>query len=129
MLVTVRLVRRRGRPPHPDILTPAEWRVVSMMRRGKTNAQIAHARRVSVNTVRTQISSVLGKLGFSSRRELAAWEGRMAQEPERVMRCSFCGKGDHEVEHMLAGAPRVYICGECVARCNEIIAEARRAAG
>ena len=102
---------------------------MALVRRGRTNAQIAQARGVSVNTVRSQISSVLGKLAFSSRRELAAWEGTMAQEQERVMRCSFCGKGDGEVEHLLAGPARVYICGECVGRCNEIIAEARRAAG
>jgi DNA-binding CsgD family transcriptional regulator len=126
----VRLVRRRrGRPPHPDILTPAEWRVAALVRRGCSNAQIARARGVSVNTVRSQVSSALGKLGLTSRRELAAWEGTMGREPERVMRCSFCGKGDGEVEHLLAGPPQVYICGECVARCNEIIAEARRAAG
>jgi hypothetical protein len=101
-----------------------------MVRRGRTNDEVARARGVSVNTVRTQVSSILGKLGFSSRRELAAWEGRMADSgAERVMRCSFCNKRDDEVEHLLAGPPRVYICGECVERSSQIIAEARRAAG
>jgi len=36
--------------------------------------------------------------------------------------CSFCGKGQQEVKKLIAG-PSVYICDECVALCNEIIAE------
>lgn len=101
-----------------------------MLRRGHTNGAIARTRGVSVNTVRTQVSSILGKLGLSSRRDLAAWEGRMADSTrESAMQCSFCNKREDEVEHLLAGPPRVYICGECVGRCNEIIAETRRAAG
>lgn len=104
--------------------------MVALLRRGCTNDAIARARGVSVNTVRTQVSSILGKLGLSSRRELQSWEGRMADSTtERVMRCSFCNKREDEVEHLLAGPPRVYICGECVERSMEIIAEARRAAG
>ena len=38
-------------------------------------------------------------------------------------RCSFCGKGEEQVDKLIAG-PGVYICGECVERCNEIIEEA-----
>jgi len=36
--------------------------------------------------------------------------------------CSFCGKSQEEVRKLIAG-PAVYICDECVALCNEIIAE------
>jgi ATP-dependent Clp protease ATP-binding subunit ClpX len=36
--------------------------------------------------------------------------------------CSFCGKSQQEVKKLIAG-PSVYICDECVALCNEIIAE------
>ena len=32
---------RRGRPPHPGVLTPAEWRVLEELREGRTNAEIA----------------------------------------------------------------------------------------
>jgi hypothetical protein len=88
----------------------------------------SHARGVSVNTVRTQVSSILGKLAFSSRAELAALEGRMAmQQDGPLMRRSFCGRSEREVEHLIAGRPRVYICRECAVRCNEIIAQARKA--
>ncbi len=36
--------------------------------------------------------------------------------------CSFCGKNQDEVQRLIAG-PDVYICDECVALCNEIIAQ------
>ena len=36
--------------------------------------------------------------------------------------CSFCGKGQGEVKKLIAG-PGAYICNECVALCNDIIAE------
>ncbi len=36
--------------------------------------------------------------------------------------CSFCGKSQEEVDRLIAG-PDVYICNECVALCEEIIAQ------
>ena len=36
--------------------------------------------------------------------------------------CSFCGKSQGEVKKLIAG-PGAYICNECVALCNDIIAE------
>ncbi len=36
--------------------------------------------------------------------------------------CSFCGKSQKEVRKLIAG-PTVYICDECIALCNDIIAE------
>ncbi|HHQ47479.1 MAG TPA: AAA family ATPase, partial [Acidobacteria bacterium] len=39
-----------------------------------------------------------------------------------VLRCSFCGKSQHEVRKLIAG-PTVYICNECVEVCLDIIAE------
>jgi len=38
------------------------------------------------------------------------------------LRCSFCGKEAREVRKLIAGT-NVHICDECVALCNEIIAE------
>jgi ATP-dependent Clp protease ATP-binding subunit ClpX len=41
-----------------------------------------------------------------------------------LLRCSFCGKSQHEVRKLIAG-PTVYICNECVEVCLDIIAEDR----
>ncbi len=44
------------------------------------------------------------------------------REEEKGLYCSFCGKGQIEVKRLIAG-PGVYICDECIALCNEIMAE------
>jgi ATP-dependent protease Clp ATPase subunit len=38
------------------------------------------------------------------------------------MYCSFCGKSQHKVRSLIAG-PKVFICNECVALCNDILRE------
>jgi ATP-dependent Clp protease ATP-binding subunit ClpX len=40
------------------------------------------------------------------------------------LRCSFCGRTQDEVKKLIAG-PGVYICDECVAMCEDILAEDR----
>jgi len=65
----------RGRPPHPDQLTPAEWRVVEAVRHGLTNAAIAGRMGVSLDAIKFHVSAALRKLGFTSRRELQLWDG------------------------------------------------------
>ena len=45
----------------------------------------------------------------------------VAQPRERA--CSFCGKAQSQVKRMIAGPNDVQICSECVALCNQIIAE------
>lgn len=41
---------------------------------------------------------------------------------EQELQCSFCGKKQSEVQRLIAG-PDVYICDECVALCNDIMAQ------
>jgi ATP-dependent Clp protease ATP-binding subunit ClpX len=41
---------------------------------------------------------------------------------DKHLRCSFCGKSKDTVKKFISG-PNVYICNECVALCNEILAE------
>ena len=41
---------------------------------------------------------------------------------DKHLRCSFCGKSKDAVKKFISG-PNVYICNECVALCNEILAE------
>jgi|GEM_PF-3596558 len=38
----------------------------------------------------------------------------------RSLTCSFCGKGQQQVQRLIAG-PGVLICDECIALCNEIL--------
>lgn len=42
------------------------------------------------------------------------------EEHGEDMRCSFCGKSQHEVERMIAGTHEA-ICNECVELCSEIL--------
>jgi DNA-binding CsgD family transcriptional regulator/catechol 2,3-dioxygenase-like lactoylglutathione lyase family enzyme len=68
-------MRKRGRPAHPDTLTPAEWRVIEGVRHGLTNPAIAARCGVTIDAVKLHVSNALGKLGFASRRELQQWSG------------------------------------------------------
>ncbi|HYB20168.1 MAG TPA: ATP-dependent Clp protease ATP-binding subunit ClpX [Thermodesulfobacteriota bacterium] len=47
---------------------------------------------------------------------------RKEKEKMGTLFCSFCGKSQAEAKKLIAG-PAVYICDECVALCNDIIAE------
>ena len=47
---------------------------------------------------------------------------KLTQTRNRVYRCSFCGKSQTEVKTLVAG-PGVFICDECVALCQSIIAK------
>ena len=76
---------RGGRPRHPDILTPAEWRVIEELRTGGTNAEIAVRLDVSPDAVKYHISNMLGKLDLDDRHQLAAWR----PEDRRPRRLGF----------------------------------------
>lgn len=65
----------RGRPPHADVLTPAEWRVVEGVRHGMSNPQIARRQGVSLDAVKFHVTNALAKLGLASRAELKRWDG------------------------------------------------------
>src|SRR5438876_3433537 len=62
----------RGRPRHPDILTPREWEVLELLRSGASNAQIAERLSITERTVKFHVSEILSKLGVGSREEAAA---------------------------------------------------------
>ena len=56
-----------------DPLTPREEGVLDLLRRGLTNAQLADELGISENTAKDHVSSILRKLGASSRDEAAYW--------------------------------------------------------
>jgi DNA-binding CsgD family transcriptional regulator/catechol 2,3-dioxygenase-like lactoylglutathione lyase family enzyme len=68
-------MRKRGRPAHDDVLTPAEWRVVESIRHGKSNREVAKGQGVSLDAVKYHVANILQKMGMSSRRELRLWDG------------------------------------------------------
>ena len=37
-----------------------------------------------------------------------------------TLRCSFCGKSQHDVKKLIAG-PDVFICNECIKLCSEVV--------
>jgi DNA-binding NarL/FixJ family response regulator len=54
----------------PDLLTPREAEVAELLQSGRSNAEIASALHVSVETVRTHARRIYRKLGVKTRREL-----------------------------------------------------------
>jgi DNA-binding NarL/FixJ family response regulator len=54
----------------PDLLTPREADVLELLQSGRSNAEIANALQVGIETVRTHARRVYRKLGVRTRREL-----------------------------------------------------------
>ncbi len=70
-----KLARQRGRPPHDDVLTPAEWVIVHAVRHGLSNARIAALRRISRDAVKFHVRNAIAKLGLRGRADLQRWRG------------------------------------------------------
>jgi catechol 2,3-dioxygenase-like lactoylglutathione lyase family enzyme len=85
MFVVPRSAGRRGRPPHDDVLTPAEWAIVHAVRLGLSEARIAARRGAYGAAGRNQEMPMtselrLGPIGQISRTvrdidEACAWYG------------------------------------------------------
>ncbi|MDQ4034775.1 MAG: LuxR C-terminal-related transcriptional regulator [Chloroflexota bacterium] len=66
--------RGPGRPPHPDVLTPGEWKVLDMLRHGMRRAEIARRRGITVDAVKYHLANISSKLGVPTSR-LRHWPG------------------------------------------------------
>jgi len=70
-------------PPHPhaptliEPLSERELEVLCLLAEGQTNQEIAQALCVSINTIKTHLKNIYGKLGVNSRREAAAKARRL----------------------------------------------------
>ena len=42
---------------------------------------------------------------------------------ESKKHCSFCGKAEHDVQHLIEGEDNVFICNECVAACGTLLTQ------
>ncbi len=75
--------RTRGRPPHPDVLTPAEWSIFLRVRDGLSNGEIAQIRHCRPDTVKYHVANIVAKLEVADRDALLRWDGRpLAGEAE-----------------------------------------------
>ncbi|MHB8242935.1 MAG: LuxR C-terminal-related transcriptional regulator [Solirubrobacteraceae bacterium] len=79
------LSRRSGESVEgSQLLTPREGEILPLLQRGCSNAEIALALQVGVETVRTHTRNIYRKLGVSSRREIAAPSATEPRSPTRV---------------------------------------------
>ena len=65
--------RARGRPPHDDVLTPAEWRIAHAVQHGMSDREIAERRGISRDGVRFHVKNLRAKLGLPTRQALRLW--------------------------------------------------------
>jgi DNA-binding CsgD family transcriptional regulator/catechol 2,3-dioxygenase-like lactoylglutathione lyase family enzyme len=75
--------RPRGRPPHPDVLTPAEWRILDWLRHGLSLRQVAERRGTSRDAVKYHVANITAKLGVRGVAELRHWPGVPATSATR----------------------------------------------
>lgn len=99
--------KRPGRPPHDDLLTPAEWKVAEQVRHGMTNRRIAERMGVSLDAVKFHVGNALSKLGFSSREELRLWSGvAKGTALDRMRRSAMDAQAESESYMMLGQVAR-----------------------
>jgi DNA-binding NarL/FixJ family response regulator len=64
--------------PELGVLTPQERRILELVAEGLTNREVARRMYLSEKTVKNYVSSVLGKLGLTSRTQAAVFAARHA---------------------------------------------------
>jgi DNA-binding NarL/FixJ family response regulator len=72
-----RLVREVRAPEQPEGLSERETEVLRLLARGRANKEIARDLGITEKTVKTHVSSILGKLGVQSRTQAALHAGRI----------------------------------------------------
>ena len=83
------------------LLTRREAEVHPLLQLGRSNAQIALALQVGIETVRTHASNIYRKLGVSSRRELAA-----PPAPDRELEPGLAARSPRRRPTTLLARPR-----------------------
>jgi DNA-binding NarL/FixJ family response regulator len=76
-----RLMREVSAPERPETLSEREVDVLRLLARGLANKEIAGELSIAEKTVKTHVSSILGKLGVQSRTQAALYAGRIGLVP------------------------------------------------
>ncbi|HEV7665908.1 MAG TPA: response regulator transcription factor [Chloroflexota bacterium] len=76
-----RLMREVAAPDRPESLSEREVEVLRLLARGRANKEIARELSIAEKTVKTHVSSILGKLGVQSRTQAALYAGRIGLLP------------------------------------------------
>jgi DNA-binding NarL/FixJ family response regulator len=76
-----RLMREVAAPDRPETLSEREIEVLRLLARGRANKEIARDLSIAEKTVKTHVSSILGKLGVQSRTQAALYAGRTGLVP------------------------------------------------
>ena len=71
----------RGRPRHPETLTPRQQEVLELIRDGLTNRQIARQLGISFDAAKYHVSEIISRTGSTTRHEAARWR---EDQPERA---------------------------------------------
>jgi NarL family two-component system response regulator LiaR len=72
-----RLMREVRAPESPEALTERETEVLRLLAQGQSNKEIARGLSIGEKTVKTHVSSILGKLNVSSRTQAALYAVRI----------------------------------------------------
>jgi DNA-binding NarL/FixJ family response regulator len=72
-----RLMREVRAPESPEALTERETEVLRLLAQGRSNKEIARELSIGEKTVKTHVSSILGKLNVSSRTQAALYAVRI----------------------------------------------------
>jgi NarL family two-component system response regulator LiaR len=76
-----RLMREVVAPERPEVLSQRETDVLRLLAHGLANKEIAQRLSITEKTVKTHVSSILGKLGVQSRTQAALYAGRIGLVP------------------------------------------------
>jgi two-component system, NarL family, response regulator LiaR len=76
-----RLMREVVAPERPEVLSERETDVLQLLAHGLANKEIARSLSITEKTVKTHVSSILGKLGVQSRTQAALYAGRVGLVP------------------------------------------------
>jgi DNA-binding NarL/FixJ family response regulator len=81
---------------HPEPLSQRETQVLRLLAHGSANKQIGRDLGIAEKTVKTHVSSILGKLGLQSRTQAALYAGRVGLVPlDELGEADTSGKAQH----------------------------------